>query len=395
MSGFVSLLYTWKIIGATSWAIFFGFLSFFFINVFTTFFDHYLNYLILPTSLIGLIPVIIIYFFCLTNIPARYYTLSAIDLFYRICFMFTHAFWLWLLGLTATSSKDSLICSILVTFVTMNTEKSVLYFTTKRQARILKVFNASTFGISKLIAIVIISIVAHFICTNGSFVPVFLDFFMSSLVLTITAVVAGERVSFQKDGMGRIIQYLNSYGYIKFLAYLDLYAISTGPVTRRTNILRDTSIQTLISVLQPCKQTLKAYMQQHQQIQNYNHHTFIPVREGIISKILRKRRERHMRFMREMGVLENSLIIILDVQSMIMLLTSKDDIYGLGQTQMKEVKKLLEDALEIVSLTLQTYSWSTKKFGRIIECTTPKELTNATLSTIRKAIQVLVSKGVN
>ncbi|EAY09362.1 hypothetical protein TVAG_417840 [Trichomonas vaginalis G3] len=393
MPGFVPLLYTWKTIGATSWAMVFSLIPFFFINVFSTFLGHHLEYIPFFVSYIGLPFLILFYILCLTSVPERYYTLSKTEFFYRVIFMTLHIFWLWQLGLTSSDYRESFIVSLVVTFITMMTEKFVLLFKLEKRSRFQKVFG---FYSPPIIAIVVTSIILAFTFNSKIIATVVVDFVISSLILTIAAVVAGERVSFQGNGLQRLIMYLNSPDeYLQFLAYIDLYAIARGPVTRRSTILRDTSLQSINSILKPCQEILTKYAQQQQQIQKYQSHIFSPLREGILTKIYKKMVAAQMKLLREKLALQWSIVVMLDVESLIILLSSKNDTFGIMQTQMKNVKKNLEDIRDVVIQTIQTYSWSTPDFGHKYAYKTPKELVLATYNSINNAIDALSRLGVN
>ena len=355
---------------------------------------------------------LVLYFSCLGIAPSNYSVLSFTHLFKRLIFLVSLFGWLLYSNMLFLPQRESAIISFIVTFVTANTNKFVIFISLFRSSRISLIWKA-LHNTYPLIATAVFSIFIFFTMGTTAVVSLIYDFVISSLYLSICASIAGERTSFStRHGSVLVSSLSSSDPYIRLLAYIYLDSISTGSSTSRDFIYKDPSRSVMIHIMKACSTTIHAFQQQNWQLQQFRSGSAFsaqiansqyrqnlqsqPIQQqqkgNFISNFLRERRMNAMQLRRETFAIESSIPVIYASSALGKLATrfASEDQYGVGQASMKDMKRLFTETIEVVKQT-QGYRWHIKSFGKNWVSRSPAMLINTVLRSLEGALNNVTS----
>ena len=205
------------------------------------------------------------YLFSLTSVPLSFSVASLHQSFWRLTWFFCNFLWLYISGLTMSNSNESAIVALLITFILGKTDNFVYNVSFSSNNRFMRLINIYKFPLIATIVVSLFSLVVY--SFNSFFVSIYL-FSISSFLLCITSIVAGERTSFYHSNGSRMAQGLRSNGYQRFLAFHDLFQISGGPSSRRSFLFRDPTGRVFSDIVNVCVSMFKGYIDLHLQLHN-------------------------------------------------------------------------------------------------------------------------------
>ena len=419
---FMVYVKAYKFLGMSIWAlvswIFFGLIN---RRILLKIDENDVNQYIFSVSFLIQLPCLATYFSCIHPAPIRASVLPLSSLFQRIIFIFALVAWLFSIAFAyvqkKSGPKEAAIYSLIVSFVTVMTNKFTIVYSFRKRSRISQVFRSWNVP---LIAPTVISIVICIINKEDRIVRilmVFTLFLASSFSLTIVAVIAGERTSFASSDGALLSSGLSSIDpYTHFLAFVDLYEISGGPSSRREFIFRDPSRRRMNELTRNCNATINALLQQHMQLQKYRGNsipasqvsnsyirraaldaTHVPrsTRENFIQKFLRQRREKAMKERRESFAVQATVTAMYAAQSLVRIvaLMPTEDKLGVGQASMDQMMMMFVNAKHVLSRS-EGYHWAMKSFGKNWVAKNPADLTRQALNIFNWAISELSSRHV-
>lgn len=408
---FINRVLRWKLAGAAVWAFIPNYL-FYIIVRFTR-----LLYITKPLFWLGYfvsIPVMSIYMKTLSTVPAKTSVLSIKETSWRLLFATAHLIWIFITGCSVLEYRYAAVFSLIVTFVIYNTNNFIFIFSDLVSNQKYRRFSTVVQNFSfPMIPIVLFgSICAYFMQAKISQVLLssFYLFSLSSLTLTITAVVTSERTSFntQRHDGERILNGFNSTDIGHFLAFKDLEAISGGYMNRRDQIFSDASGQYIKNIVTMCTEVIRSYSEQHLLLQAYGSDApAAPMvsktawRRSLPGSVVEskapfftRRVENANRLRREHFALKNSILVQYSVRVLVNFAqsTQSQDALGVYQTQMDNIMQSLVDAQAVLERS-RAYVWSTPRYYKWI-AKSPAQLTEMTLHALSFGIKQFVRFGV-